>query len=273
MSQPLIPNRWHLRRVAGSAARACLICYKPSSSVLITPDNKDFFYICPLHLKDKGFCSPIVDEEEVAARRKKEEMEKEIEKVTREYEEKMKRKKEKGKGKQKDKDKDEKDEKGKKQDNEDEEKAEKEKDDKIKAIRAGSAGESTGEEAPRIYALHKSYGNGEKESPTDERCVVLSLSAKGRSLALLQSIIWTTMSTTKLRQGSKYPGLPRNSTVEYDAMYDGSGRLVLCAQLRTHGTDLGNRAQVSNTYLAQLAMTRYRVSNSSWSGSFLTIKH
>ncbi|KMP08412.1 hypothetical protein CIRG_08093 [Coccidioides immitis RMSCC 2394] len=40
MAQSLIPNRWHLRRVADSAARSCYICYKPSSSVLITPDNK-----------------------------------------------------------------------------------------------------------------------------------------------------------------------------------------------------------------------------------------
>jgi hypothetical protein len=35
-----LPNIWHLRRVADTAARACYICYKPSSSVLITPDNK-----------------------------------------------------------------------------------------------------------------------------------------------------------------------------------------------------------------------------------------
>lgn len=35
-----LPNVWHLRRVADSSAKACYICYKPSTSVLITPDNK-----------------------------------------------------------------------------------------------------------------------------------------------------------------------------------------------------------------------------------------
>lgn len=35
-----LQNIWHLRRVADTAAKACYICYKPSSSVLITPDNR-----------------------------------------------------------------------------------------------------------------------------------------------------------------------------------------------------------------------------------------
>ena len=41
-----IPNIYHLRRVADTAAKACSICYKPSSCVLITPDNK----VCMLFL-------------------------------------------------------------------------------------------------------------------------------------------------------------------------------------------------------------------------------
>ncbi|KJF61607.1 hypothetical protein, variant [Coccidioides immitis RS] len=155
MAQSLIPNRWHLRRVADSAARSCYICYKPSSSVLITPDNKDFFYICPIHLKDKGFCSPIIEEEEVAAKKKKEEMAREIEKVKKEYEEKMKRKKE--KEKEKEKEKGEKDEGNKKKEDEDEKKAEKEKDEKINAIQAAHTGGVTGEDGPRIFTLHKNF--------------------------------------------------------------------------------------------------------------------
>jgi AAA-ATPase Vps4-associated protein 1 len=39
MAAPL-PNTWHLRRVADKNAKACWICYKASSSVLITPDSK-----------------------------------------------------------------------------------------------------------------------------------------------------------------------------------------------------------------------------------------
>jgi hypothetical protein len=33
-------NTWHLRRVADSASKACWICYKPTTCVLITPSNK-----------------------------------------------------------------------------------------------------------------------------------------------------------------------------------------------------------------------------------------
>ena len=45
-----IPNIYHLRRVADTAAKACSICYKPSSCVLITPDNKVCIYsFSPVH--------------------------------------------------------------------------------------------------------------------------------------------------------------------------------------------------------------------------------
>lgn len=36
----LLVNVWHLRKVAEASAKPCDICYKPSSSVLITPDRK-----------------------------------------------------------------------------------------------------------------------------------------------------------------------------------------------------------------------------------------
>ncbi|CAI7628704.1 unnamed protein product [Penicillium pancosmium] len=108
-----LTNIYHLRRVADTSSKACLICYKPSTSVLITPDNKDFFYVCPAHLQDRHFCSAIVDTDGEAAREKEKKMAEEIEKVKKEYEEKQKRKKEKKSDKdEKDKDKEkEKDEK------------------------------------------------------------------------------------------------------------------------------------------------------------------
>lgn len=90
-------------------------------------DLQDFFYVCPIHLKDRGFCSPIIDEEEIAAKKRKEEMDKEIEKVKQEYEEKMKREK------QKSKDAKDGDDKG---DKKKDEKAEKEKDDKVSSRHA-----------------------------------------------------------------------------------------------------------------------------------------
>ena len=33
-------NKYHLRTVADTASKACFICYKPTTKVLITPDNK-----------------------------------------------------------------------------------------------------------------------------------------------------------------------------------------------------------------------------------------
>ena len=93
---------------------------------------QDFFYVCPGHLKDRGFCTPVIDEGEAEAKRKKEAMDREIELIKQEYEDKMKKKKSKSKDKiAKDEDKGKekaKDEEGK---DDDDEKAKKEKDDKV----------------------------------------------------------------------------------------------------------------------------------------------
>ena len=51
------------------------------------------------HLTDRGFCRPIVDEAEAAAQKKRQELEQEIEKVKKAYEEKQKRNAEKRKQK------------------------------------------------------------------------------------------------------------------------------------------------------------------------------
>ncbi|OKL58994.1 hypothetical protein UA08_05687 [Talaromyces atroroseus] len=157
-----LQNVWHLRRVADTASKACTVCYKPSTSVLITPDNKlrhyqstnntkDFFYVCPIHLKDRGFCSPIVDEEQDAKMKRDEELAREIENVKREYEEKQKKRKE----KEKEKGKEEEDkEKGKPEDSD--KNAEKEKTQKINELR--KAAESKQDDgSPRIFALHKNF--------------------------------------------------------------------------------------------------------------------
>ncbi|KAJ5099078.1 Protein of unknown function DUF1742 [Penicillium argentinense] len=153
-----LTNIYHLRRVADTSSKACLICYKPTTSVFITPDNKDFFYVCPAHLQDRHFCSPIVDTEGEAARAKEQKMAEEIEKVKKEYEEKQKRKKDKEKKSDKD-DKDlgkEKDE--KKDESKDSANDEKERDDKIESIKKGSSGsDSKPDNSPRIFALHKTF--------------------------------------------------------------------------------------------------------------------
>ena len=88
------PNIWHHRKVADTSSKACDICFKPTTSVLITPEKQDFFYVCMVHLKDTRFCTPIIDHEAVAAKKKKE-MDDELERVKKEYEEKQRLKKEK----------------------------------------------------------------------------------------------------------------------------------------------------------------------------------
>jgi Mg-chelatase subunit ChlI len=95
--------------------------------------SQDYFYVCPVHLKDRHFCSPIVDAEEETAKKKAEAMAREIEKVKKEYEEKQQRKKE----KEKEKKDDPKDDKDKDKDDSkktDDKKEEKERDDKVRFV-------------------------------------------------------------------------------------------------------------------------------------------
>jgi hypothetical protein len=120
MSAPF-PNVYTHRKVADTSSKACDICYKPSTSVLITPDKKDFFYVCPIHLKDRYFCTPKIDEDALKAKRERE-LAEETERLKKEYEEKQKRKREKQekvKNKDKDDDKDKKKDRDKDEDKED----------------------------------------------------------------------------------------------------------------------------------------------------------
>ncbi|CAG8930902.1 unnamed protein product [Penicillium salamii] len=155
-----LANVYHVRRVAETSAKACMICYKPSTTVMITPDNKDFFYVCPAHLQDRHFCSPIIDTEGQAKRLKEEAMAKEIEKVKSEYEEKQRRKKErKAAGKdedEKDKDKDESKDKSK-DTPETNDTDEKDRDDKIASIRKDTSTATKPDDSPRVFSLHKNF--------------------------------------------------------------------------------------------------------------------
>lgn len=92
---------------------------------------QDFFYICTGHLTDRGFCQPEADEaKRVADQKKQEELDREIEAVKKEYEEKQKIKREKRKGKEKEKDKEKEKEARTKEEDEDKQ-DEKAKDDKV----------------------------------------------------------------------------------------------------------------------------------------------
>ena len=92
---------------------------------------QDHFYVCITHLKDKGFASPIIDLTEAAAKKKKEELDREIALVIKEYEERVKKKAKDKKNKKEDgKDEDKKD---KKKEEDEDVKALKEKDDKVRS--------------------------------------------------------------------------------------------------------------------------------------------
>jgi len=121
--------------------------------VLITPDQKDFFYACVGHTKDRGFASVVGPSEEERKRRQEEEK---IERVRKELEERQKKKKmekeeeerkkkEEGKEKEKEKEKEKvKDkDKGKEEEKEKEKEREEKKDEPAKI------------DEPRIFTLHK----------------------------------------------------------------------------------------------------------------------
>jgi len=150
-------NLYHRRLVAEGSAKACWICYKPSSTVLITAESSDdWFHICPGHLTDRKFAIPK-DEEDLVKKKQEEELKKEIEAVKKEYEERQRKKAEKRKAKEK-KDGKQPDEKAdqKKEDDEDE----KVKEEKVKALeekKIGSEQKGNAVEGPRIFELQKNF--------------------------------------------------------------------------------------------------------------------
>uniref|UniRef100_A0A060T9N6 ARAD1B00594p n=1 Tax=Blastobotrys adeninivorans TaxID=409370 RepID=A0A060T9N6_BLAAD len=149
MSTPPFKNLYHSRKVAESASRACFVCYKPTSTVLVTPDGtSDFFYVCEGHLKDAGFATPQVDPETTAAQERKKALEAEIqvlEEKWKRYEAKKDKEKKKDKGKDKDKESD-KDEAGEGKE------LKKEKSDLQQKLQSDT---QIAERKPRVFVLHK----------------------------------------------------------------------------------------------------------------------
>ncbi|KAL5606901.1 hypothetical protein BROUX41_003278 [Berkeleyomyces rouxiae] len=157
-------NKYTARRVADASSKGCDICYKATTTVLFSdsPEGKDFFYVCPVHLKDRKFCSPIVDPEAEKARieaRTKKEVEAEIEKLKEEYAAKKKAKEEKDKDKDK--------EKGKKDGIDTNKKDEEKKnDDDDKKASSGENPPTTPEE-PRVFALVQTFFDLRKQKRRD----------------------------------------------------------------------------------------------------------
>ncbi|KAK3377406.1 VPS4-associated protein 1 [Lasiosphaeria ovina] len=154
------PNVYTHRKVAETSAKPCDICFKPSTSVLITVGNKDWFFVCPSHLKDVGFCTPKIDPAAAEARRKRE-LEEEIERVKKEYEEKKRKKKEdqdkKTDNKSADKDKDkEKEKDGKADDGKKEDELGNESTDKA-ASPTSPTSPAAEEDEPRVFELKSTF--------------------------------------------------------------------------------------------------------------------
>lgn len=84
------PNLYYKRTTA--TAKACYICYKPTTAVLATIDTSDFLYTCATHLSDHGFATRVLEPE---SEHKIGISIEEIAKLREEWEEKQRRKKEK----------------------------------------------------------------------------------------------------------------------------------------------------------------------------------
>lgn len=120
---------------------------------MITPEQDDWFHVCPGHLKDRKFAVPQ-DEEDLAEKKRQEELEKEIEAVKKEFEEKMRKKMARRKQKEYEKE-DKKDE--KKDEAKEDAKEEQEKEAKLKELEKKKEPAKAVVEGPRIFVLDKSF--------------------------------------------------------------------------------------------------------------------
>lgn len=53
------PNLYCVKHVSETASKACALCFKPTNTVLITVNQKDWFYICKVHLQDKNYAQLV----------------------------------------------------------------------------------------------------------------------------------------------------------------------------------------------------------------------
>jgi type IV secretory pathway VirB10-like protein len=150
-------NLYYQRTTA--TAKACYVCYKPTTTVLATINTTDFIYTCPGHLADPGFASPVVDGGSVTPTKATLSPE-EIAKVKEEWEEAQKKKKEKEKEKAnaKEKEKETEKDKDKGEGDKGESKDEKAKDNKTaKTGSSGSSTPATSTPTHRRFSLHRDF--------------------------------------------------------------------------------------------------------------------
>lgn len=90
-------------------AKACYVCYKPTTTVLATINTIDFIYVCTNHLTDPGFASQVGESNDgvgAGGAKKLGVSAEEIAQVKEEWEERQKKKREKAKEKDKEAEKD-----------------------------------------------------------------------------------------------------------------------------------------------------------------------
>jgi hypothetical protein len=121
---------------------------------LITPESDDWFHICAGHLTDRKFAIPK-DEEDLAKKKREEDLNKEVEALKKEYEEKLRKKAEKREAKNKDKDA-EKDKKKEDEQKEDQKDA-KEQEEKLKELEKQKDPAKAAVVGPRIFELQKNF--------------------------------------------------------------------------------------------------------------------
>ena len=55
----LFSNAYRVREVAATDSKSCFVCYKFTTKVMLLENKADFFYICPSHLLDPTFATPV----------------------------------------------------------------------------------------------------------------------------------------------------------------------------------------------------------------------
>ena len=208
--QPL-QNLYHRRLVADDRQRPCYICHKSTPVVLITPDQRDFFYACAGHLADRGFATPAdgtippasdTTLQEDERKKKNDELQKEIERVVKEYEDKQKRRKERRKKKKKE----ERDKDGKrvKDDDDDfsdgdEEKEANDKEKKVKELESKKSSDGEGKA--------ESGDDGQKDD--DPGVFVLQKSIFAMRVNRTREMQAAKRRQEQMRSGNFFPSVPR----------------------------------------------------------------
>lgn len=87
----MLSNSYIQKRVANTDAKACFLCYKPTTSVMVSEaPGVDYFFACDTHLSDPGFA--VVEQACQTAIAEREQKIRELEAIRTQWEEVQKKK-------------------------------------------------------------------------------------------------------------------------------------------------------------------------------------